>query len=372
MPIEDKLGKGSRALLLLAAVVVVLIGLNLAQAIVVPLLFAAFAAAATSPVADWLQRKHVPNGLAVLLVIFGSIGVIVGLGVLLTSALIDFNASVPEYLAAVTEGKRDAAAWLYEYDMRRAASTVTAFDVEEWSSELMTETLVSGAPDFVSALVITLLVIAFILLESATFRTKIRWSHRLGGLDLSHFGHTVKEVQKYLTIKTGISGVTGVGVGLWTAAWGVEHALLWGLLSFTLNFIPNVGSALAAIPPILVALAEGGPGTAAAVAAGIILINMVLGNVVEPKLLGRALGLSPLVVIVSMIVWGYVLGPVGAVLSAPLTMIIKIALMRTEDLRWVAVLLAPPRSDKWHERHSLDPPPPLITPLGGAHGNEAE
>ncbi len=366
---EERLGRGSKALLLLAAAVIVLVGMDLAASVIVPLLLAAFVAVATSPVVDWLRRKGIPTGVAVLAVIVGVLGALGALGFVITTAFMDLNDALPGYLSEIGEAKRAVAGWATEHGMHHAARSLAALDLNEWLTELLTETVLSGAPDLVSSFVIVVLVAAFILLEAATFRSKASLAARTGGARLHHLGGTVREVQKYLAVKTGISAATGVLVALFTAALGVEHAVLWGLVAFSLNFVPNVGSILAAIPPVVVAWATEGMGTAVAVTLGYIVINMTLGNVLEPKLMGRALGLSPLVVVVSMIVWGYVLGPVGAVLSAPLTMILRIVLSNTEDMKWVAVLLAPPHADS---RVPEPAAPEPLPPHPGAQPNEAE
>jgi AI-2 transport protein TqsA len=130
-------------------------------------------------------------------------------------------------------------------------------------------------------------------------------------------------------------------VGILCALMGVDFAVLWGLTAFLLNFIPNVGSILAAAPAVLVALVQLGAGPAAGLAAGYLAINMTMGNVIEPRLTGASLGLSPLVVIVSLIFWSWLWGPVGMLLSVPLTTVVKICLESREDLRPIAVLLGP-------------------------------
>jgi predicted PurR-regulated permease PerM len=121
---------------------------------------------------------------------------------------------------------------------------------------------------------------------------------------------------------------------------GVDFPLLWGLLTFLLNFVPNIGSFIAAAPAVSLAFLQFGVGRAALAAAGYIVLETGIGNVLEPRLMGRGLGLSPLVVFVSLVFWGWVLGPAGMLFSVPLTMIVKIALDTSDDLRWVAVLLS--------------------------------
>jgi predicted PurR-regulated permease PerM len=142
-------------------------------------------------------------------------------------------------------------------------------------------------------------------------------------------------------VKTGTSALTGLIVALLCWSCGVDLPVLWGLLAFLLNYIPNIGSVIAAVPPVLLALVQHGPGVAMGVAAGYLAVNFTVGNMLEPRLMGRALGLSPLVVFLSMLVWGWMLGPVGALFSAPLTMILKHWLAHTPDLTWIAVLLGP-------------------------------
>ena len=140
-----------------------------------------------------------------------------------------------------------------------------------------------------------------------------------------------------------MSLITGTLVALWVTLLGIDFPLLWGLLAFLLNYIPNIGSILAAVPVMLLALVQFGVGSALLVAVGFLAINMVMGNLIEPRVLGHGVGLSPLVVFLSLVVWGWVLGPVGLLLSVPLTMTLKIALESSDETRWLAILLGPER-----------------------------
>jgi predicted PurR-regulated permease PerM len=185
----------------------------------------------------------------------------------------------------------------------------------------------------------------FMLLEAAELPRKLRAIS--GGTDsmATRFESVQHSVRRYVSIKSRICLVNGILVALWVWWMGVDFPLLWGLLAFLFNYIPNIGSFIAAIPAVVLALIQYGWGAAASVGAGYIVIDMVLGSIIEPRIMGRGLGLSPLVVFVSLIFWGWVLGPVGMLFSVPLTMLVKIALDHSEDLRWVGVLLsdqAPP------------------------------
>jgi predicted PurR-regulated permease PerM len=148
-------------------------------------------------------------------------------------------------------------------------------------------------------------------------------------------------MKRYVVIQTGVSLVTGILIGSWLAILGVDFPVLWGLMAFLLNFIPNLGSIIAAIPAILLTLVQLGMGHAALAAAGYVVISFMIGNVVQPRLMGRGLGLSTLVVFLSLLFWGSLLGLVGMVLSVPITMAFKIAFESNESTRWIAVLLGP-------------------------------
>jgi predicted PurR-regulated permease PerM len=159
--------------------------------------------------------------------------------------------------------------------------------------------------------------------------------------DISDYEGMARAVFAYMSIKAVLSFATGALAALITWVAGVDFPLLWGLLAFLFNFVPSVGSIIAAIPPILLALLQDGVPTGVGVAVGYLVINVVIGTVLEPRVMGRRLGLSTLVVFLSLVVWGWVLGPVGMLLSVPLTMVVKIVCESREELRFVATLLGP-------------------------------
>jgi predicted PurR-regulated permease PerM len=146
-------------------------------------------------------------------------------------------------------------------------------------------------------------------------------------------------VHSYLGIKAAISLVTGLLIFIWLSILGVDYAVLWGLLAFLLNFVPTVGSFIAAVPAVLLAVVQLGLLHAGLTLAGFVVVNLVMGNMIEPRWMGRGLNLSPLVVFVSLVLWGWVLGPVGMLLSIPLTIMIKIALESQQETRWIGIML---------------------------------
>jgi predicted PurR-regulated permease PerM len=175
------------------------------------------------------------------------------------------------------------------------------------------------------------------------------------------FDLLVSDMRRYMTMKTLTSLLTGGLVLTWVLALGVNFAPILGFLAFVLNYIPIIGSVLAGVPGVALALVQHGPGAALLCATGYIAINVVISNVVEPRLMGRGLGLSPLVVVLSLVFWGWIFGPVGMLLSLPLTKIAKIVMEGFPESRWVAALLGGPRKDQLlsqrpSPRHDERPP----------------
>jgi predicted PurR-regulated permease PerM len=178
------------------------------------------------------------------------------------------------------------------------------------------------------------------LIEAAKIPAKIAAAFPDRDLSNEYLQRIGEDTWKYTKIKTLISLLTAVAttVGLWFL--GIEYSVLWGLLIFFLNFIPNIGPIIASIPPVLLALVDQGLFGCAMVTGYLVFINWVIGYGLEPRYLGEGLGISELVVLLSLIFWGWLLGPIGMFLSAPLTMVFKIVLQNNPDTRWIAVLMS--------------------------------
>ena len=185
---------------------------------------------------------------------------------------------------------------------------------------------------------IVVLVAIFILLEGSALPDKVSRLPGFSSAAWARLSQIVADLRRYMFLKTVMSLLTGALVALWLLLLGVDFAILLGMLAFALNYIPVIGSIVAALPGILLAFIEFGLGTGVITAVGYVVINVGIENGIEPRYLGNGLGLSPLVVIVSVLFWGWVLGPMGMLLSVPLTMSLKIALESDEGTRWLAVL----------------------------------
>lgn len=201
--------------------------------------------------------------------------------------------------------------------------------------------MLNGLGNLLANSFLIFLTVIFILLEASSFPAKLHAILDNAESSLAHFEKFTTDVQRYLAIKTSTSLLTGIAIMLWLMTVGVDYPPLWGLLAFMLNYIPNIGSIIAAIPTILLALIQLGIGAAVWVTLGYLVVNNIVGNIIEPKFMGRGLGLSSLVVFLSLVFWGWVFGPVGMFLSVPLTMTVKTALGSSEETRWIATLLGP-------------------------------
>lgn len=331
---------GLRALLIAASLVIVVAGLKVGAPILVPTALSIFLTITLMPAVSWLQRRRVPVLAAILLVVLVTFGALAGLISIATQSLNQMRLAFPRYQAQFTNLLNS----LHETLHQRGLEVHFSFDTS-WISPERVMDFASGAlvglAGFMSSVVLVLLITVFILLEANGFPVKIRTALDLPDLDLGRFTKIISEVQRYLAMKTLISLATGLLLGGWVWILGLDFPIIWGLLAFLLNYVPNVGSILAAIPPLLLSIVQLGPQGAVLVSGGYLAVNMLLGNVLEPNLMGRQLGLSPLVVMFSLVFWGWLWGPIGMLLSVPLTMIIRIMLENTDEYRWLAVLLGP-------------------------------
>lgn len=366
-----KLGPGAKAVLMIAGVVIVVAGLDLAAPLLVPLVTAAFITVVSLPVVRWLTARKVPRWAAILLAVLLDFAVLIGFGGLVGGSLNEFNERVPYYQARLSELTLQSAEWVAAHGVSLDSARLERL-VDQAGVMTVVADLFQRLTTLLSKALLVGLLVLFMLFEAGPWRQKMAYVLHRPTQDLPRFTNATREVQTYLVVKSALSVVTGAMCGVWVAICGVDFALLWGLLAFLLNYIPTLGMFIATIPPVVVALIQFGPGSALLVLAGYAVINFTLGNFVEPRIMGRALGLSPVVVFMSMVFWGWLWGPIGALLAVPLTMVMKIVMANTEDLRWAAVLLGSAewfaqKRREWEDpyvaeaRRSQLPPPPAAT-----------
>jgi len=366
----------------LAAFAVVIGGLRVASPVVLPFLLSAFLAILSAPPMLWLERIGLPRALAIAVVFLGVVVAGRYVGLVVYSSANRFVGDLDNLEKRLEERSDQVVAWLEarglelpilnhheEQDGSAPGGVepapgedpgneepVPAGGDSEGSPDSTASTsgidelldfggifgivrgLFQGLTTALGKTFLIFLTVFFILLEISSFPLKFNavFPSTRESLALRRF---TKSIRNYIAIKTATSLATGILIGVWLALCGIRFPVLWGLLAFLLNFIPNVGSILAAFPPALLALIDNGWRTMLVVAMAFLIVNTLIGSILEPRVMGRGLGLSPLIVFVSLVFWGWVFGPVGMFLSVPLTMTFKIALESNADTRWIAVFL---------------------------------
>lgn len=359
-------------LLSLACIVIVVTGLRLGSELFVPVMLGLFLAILSLPMLNFLIRLRMPRPLAILLTVGFDLAFLSGLVFLATSVIPEFQAKRLDYARALQERTASMTATI-DAQLEKLSDFVEKFGVdpdggaesevpgnkvptlsqwfnENWDSRILIEWIgqtevVGRVTSLASKSVFALILMIFMLSEAHRFSQKLKEVIRVRGPDLRRFQNSSRDIQKYLGIKTAISALTGLLAWVSCSVIGVDFPILWGLVAFLFNFVPAIGSIVASIPPIILALILQGFWPAVAVLACYLVINMTLGNFIEPILMGERFGISTVVVILSVVFWGFVWGPVGMFLAVPLTMMVKVMLDNSPDLRWISVLISKARPD---------------------------
>lgn len=333
-----------------AAIVVVIAGVKAAESILVPFLLSVLIALIVSPFLAWMRTHRVPSLVSIALII--SLVILVGLlmGALLGTSIADFKQNMPLY----QEKLNSIFGSLVQYAAQFGLVVDAEFYLENFNPgsamNLVVNTLGSLGGLMSNAFLI-LLTVAFILAEEVNFTAKLASARPNSKEALEALNQFADSVIHYLGIKTLTSLLTGFIVLVWLMILGIDYPLMWAVLAFLLNFIPTIGSIIAAVPAVLLALVQFDFGVAGLAALGYVVINTGVGNILEPRWMGKGLNLSPLVVFLSLVFWGWVMGTVGMLLSIPLTIVVKIALENDPRTRWLGVMMGTGNAD---QSHSLD------------------
>jgi len=347
--------KGS-AVVTFAAVIVIIYGLQMAKVFLVPFLIAVFLALITVRPMLWLQQKRIPSFLAALIIVTTILLIFGILGTILGSSIAEFTAALPEYQAqldVIVDGVFDFV--LKHLNGDESMESLGDMIDPGWAMGLVA-TILNSLKGVLTNTFLIIFTMIFMLLEVSSVGTKVEAALGRSAESLQRPREFLHNLGRYLGIKTIVSTATGACAGLLAWSIGLDFPLLWAMLAFLFNYIPTIGSIIAAVPAVLLALVQLGPGAAGATAMGFAAINVVFGNVIEPRLMGYGVGLSPLIVFVGLIFWGWVFGPVGMLLSVPLTMTLKLALESDERTKWIAILIGSERDAQYAlENRVTDP-----------------
>jgi len=318
-----------------ASFVVVIAGLRVAAGLITPLFLSLFLTAIFYGPFKWLQKKRLKTPIALSLVILGIALLTVSIFGLIGASVSNFMEKIPFYQERFN---------LFWQEINNIANNSEWIKLNLDFSKYIDPGIImklagnvfTGFGNLMSNFFMILLVVIFMLLEISIFERKMLLVNKTS---LGRVNNIVKNLNSYFGTKALTSLVTGVLVAISLAIIGIDFPFLWGFLAFLLNFIPNIGSIIAAVPAVLLALIQSGFGEAIAVLIAFLIINVIIGNVIEPRLMGRNLGLSPLIVFLSLIFWGWVLGTVGMLLATPLTMTIKIIFDNMDETKHIGLMM---------------------------------
>jgi predicted PurR-regulated permease PerM len=344
---SDSTANSTSRVVSIAAVIIIIYGLQMAKVLLVPFLVAVFLALITVRPMLWMQSKRVPAVLAALIIVSAIMLIIATLGAIVGTSIADFTAALPSYQERLDGIIQGAVTFLSKHlDGDEAIQSLSDMIDPGWAMGLAA-TILNGLKDVLTNVFLIFFTMIFILLEASTAETKVLAAFGRSTDSLRRPRAFLADLGRYLGIKTVVSLATGMLAGLLTWSIGVDFPLLWAMLAFLLNYVPTIGSIIAAVPAVLLALVQLGPSEASATALGFAGINVVFGNFLEPRLMGYGVGISPLVVFVGLVFWGFIFGPVGMLLSVPLTMTLKMGLESDERTRWIAILLGSERDAQY-------------------------
>ncbi len=328
-----------RAAVFTAAVVIVIAGVITAESIITMLLLAFFFSVISAHLVSWLDEKKVPHILSVIIVMVGILLLILGLSSIIGGSITSFTAHLGKYenrlTGIITSINQEFSRLGVNISTQKLTQTFDPVKILD-----ITASTLGQLGNVMSNTTLIFFIVLFVLLEmrSISLKSKIFGSSSVGKT-LKNITRIEKSVRHYLVIKTIISLLTGVLIWIWLSIIGVEYAVLWALIAFLLNYIPNIGSIIAAIPTMLFSWIQLGFIPMIWVAVGYVAVNLSIGYFIEPRAMGRGMGLSTLVVFLSLIIWGYILGIVGMFLSVPLTMTLKIILEYNDSTKHLAAML---------------------------------
>jgi len=334
--------KVKNILVILASSIIVIAGIKSASSILITILLSVFIAIVCAPPFLWLRSKGIPKSFAITIIVLIFLTIAFLIGLLVGTSVADFTSKLPLYQSKLENQIQLLIEWLKQKEIIEPDFKITN-EINPGSILVFVGNTLNQLSALFANIFLIAFIVIFMLLEASSFPVKLNKILKESTEKMRRIEIIYHKINRYIGIKTVISVITGMLVYIVLLITGVDYALLWGVLAFALNYIPNIGSILAAVPALLLTIIQLGFWEALWVLIAYILINTIMGNIIEPKFMGKGLGLSTLVVFISLIFWGWLLGPMGMLLSIPLTIAVKIILDSSEETRWLGILLGPER-----------------------------
>ena len=330
------------SIILLAAIVIVFSGAKLASAILVPFLLSLFITIILMVPVEAMMRKGFPTWLALLIVVAVMLVFFAGIFIIVGAAAAAFSDDLPGYQTELQALITNVAAW---FDARGVEISGSGLKGALNPDRIVTffRSFIGDIGGALSSIMLIVFTVIFMLSDVSLIKQKLAWHQQKHSQVEKQFGSLsdlVILLSTYIKIKAAVSLLTGILIWLGLSLMGIKYPVLWGMLAFLLNFIPTVGSIIAAFPVLLLALLSFDPVLLVMIFALYLVVNIVVGNFIEPVWMGEEVGLATLIVFLSMVFWGWLFGPVGMLLSVPLTIAVKFLSLRNPHTLWLAVLLS--------------------------------
>lgn len=353
------IGSHESPLVDIAALVIIFAGMIYAKSIIAPFLIALFISIICIQPITWLEKHGIHRGFSLFFVMLGLLILFSGFFFLVGGTISSFTANLSKYQSALSEIGDSFIRYLNDKGLRIPPDRITGLIHPEKILDY-TASVMSTLLNMMGTIFIIFLISLFLLMEYTSFAFKAKGILRESGSSISYLYTILKNIRQYLGIKTLLSLLVGTFIYLALLIIGVDYPLLWAVIGGVMNYIPNIGSFLSMVPTVLFALIQMGLSGALWSFFTIMIIHNVIGNFIEPRIMGRGLGLSTLVVFMSLLFWGFILGLVGMFLSVPLTMSIKIILEQNEKTKWISTILGKPEEDQtFHHKGGLHKEQPL-------------
>ena len=327
-----------KAVIMLAGVAILLLAMREASEILAPIILAFVLAICTTPFLYWFMEKGLSGGLALIITILIDLVIVVLIVWLVSMSLSNFSETISSYQGRIDEMEQQVGGVVDNLGIEQEDLT------SEDSS--LTMSLLGYAAGFAGGIVsglsnwVTILMVGiFFLVEATVMPKKIESLTDESDPGLKWILNLNKGMRQYMVINAGVGALAGVLNTILLYALGIEFAILWGLLSFFMSFIPSIGFLISVIPPAIMALLQFGPQQMLIVIAAFILINFLVDNVIKPRFIEEGVNISVAVTFISLIIWAWVLGPIGAILAVPMSMVVQAIFDSREDTRWVAYLM---------------------------------
>ena len=357
---RSRLPRGLILVLAVAGMLVAALAIQQFAGIAAPVLLALVLVIAVHPLTGMLRRRGLPMWLAKTITLIAVLGLIVGLAAAVALSIARLATILPEYEDDFAELVANLRTWLASLGVGQAEVQAVLDQISLGKIAELAADILAGLAATFSNLLFLLFVIAFMAIDAAGFASRLSRARRqrpeiVGALDTFVTGS-----RRYLAVATVFGLIVAVVdvAFLWLV--GVPLAVLWGLLAFITNYIPNVGFVIGLIPPALLALLEGGPRLMIIVIVAYSVINFVIQSIIQPKFVSDAVNISLTVTFLSLVFWTFVIGPIGAILAVPLTLLVKSLLLDVDpSTRWMSSLLeggpAPPEDVNADETSGHEP-----------------